>query len=182
MDWARHQRLLSVHSSAAAAPRVTTDDDALRGAHTFLRDEDADALGEHASWEDKLAARYYARLFKEYAIGDLSRAPLLGLRWRTEAEVVHGVGQFTCGVKGCASTDGLASFELPFAYTEHGEEKLALVKIRACPDCAVKLEKCRKKRRREREKEPAASEGALKELRDRDDAAALDALLSGMLS
>ena len=41
--------------------RVTTDEDVLRQAHRFLRSEQDDADG---SWEARLAAKYYARLFK----------------------------------------------------------------------------------------------------------------------
>ena len=116
----------------------STDEDALRSAHRFLRTEEDDA---DDSWEARLAARYYARLFKEYAIADLSlyKDKKLGLRWRTEREVVSGKGQFSCGSKGCDSADGLASYEVPFAYTEAGERKQALVKLRVCARCAYKL-------------------------------------------
>lgn len=53
----------------------------------------------------------------------------LGLRWRTEAEVLSGKGQFTCGARGCHEGRGLATFEVPFGYTEAGERKEALVKV-----------------------------------------------------
>lgn len=56
----------------------------------------------------------------------------LGLRWRTEAEVVGGKGQFGCGARGCAEARGLATFEVPFGYTEAGARKEALVKVFAC--------------------------------------------------
>ena len=54
----------------------------------------------------------------------------LGLRWRTEAEVLSGKGQFSCGARGCSETRGLATFEVPFGYEEAGERKEALVKVR----------------------------------------------------
>jgi hypothetical protein len=67
----------------------------------------------------------------------------LGLRWRTQAEVIGGKGQFECGniTKGkpCAATAALHSYELNFAYTEQGQRKQELVKVRACPRCAAKL-------------------------------------------
>lgn len=63
----------------------------------------------------------------------------MGLRWRTQAEVVSGKGQFVCGAKHCAAAQGLASFEVHFAYEECGEHKSALVKLRVCPECARKL-------------------------------------------
>ena len=50
------------------------------------------------SWEQRLAIRYYNRLFKEYALVDLTsyKVNKIGIRWRTEKEVVDGKGQFTC--------------------------------------------------------------------------------------
>ena len=53
----------------------------------------------------------------------------LGLRWRTEAEVLSGKGQFSCGARGCSETRGLATFEVPFGYSEAGQRKDALVKV-----------------------------------------------------
>lgn len=43
----------------------------------------------------------HSKLFKEYAIADLSRhrEGRVGLRWRTQREVVNGTGQFACGAK-----------------------------------------------------------------------------------
>lgn len=82
----------------------------------------------------------------------------MGLRWRTQPEVVSGKGQFSCGCKGCSGTDGLCSFEVNFAYVEAGQKKQALVKLRLCPDCGYKLnwkkekqyaKAAQKKRRRE---------------------------------
>lgn len=39
----------------------------------FLRGPEDDAPQAPSSWGARLARRYYARLFKEYAIADLSR-------------------------------------------------------------------------------------------------------------
>jgi len=88
-----------------------------------------------------MVARYDARLHKEYAICDLSRhrEGRVGLRWRTEAEVVRGKGETSCAARGCDATDGLRSFELPFDYVERGEPKRELVKARLCRACARKL-------------------------------------------
>lgn len=36
----------------------------------------------------------------------------VGMRWRTEQEVVQGKGQFICGAKGCDERRALASFEV----------------------------------------------------------------------
>lgn len=109
----------------------------LREEHKFLWDE-GDDIG---SWEKQLAKAYYDRLFKEYAICDLSRYKenKVALRWRIEKEVVEGKGQFACGNKLCSEQDALQSWEVNFAYVEQGEKKNALVKLRLCPDCSMKL-------------------------------------------
>lgn len=63
----------------------------------------------------------------------------IGLRWRTEKEVISGKGQFECGNKKCTAREGLRSYEVNFAYSEAGESKQALVKLRVCPKCSYKL-------------------------------------------
>nr|XP_040031689.1 protein FRA10AC1 [Gasterosteus aculeatus aculeatus] len=121
-----------------SADKDKTDLDVLRENHRFLwRDEDE----EDMTWEKELAKRYYDKLFKEYCIADLSRYKenKFGFRWRTEDEVVSGNGQFECGNKRCETQEGLKSWEVNFAYVEHGEKKNALVKLRLCPECSFKL-------------------------------------------
>lgn len=135
-----------------------TDYDILRENFRFIRSDEDDAAD---SWEVRLAKRYYSKLFKEYAIADLSRHKegRVGLRWRTQREVVAGRGQFSCGATGCEERRGLASFEVPFAYQEAGERKQALVKLRLCPTHAYQLnyrkhqeaEAAQRERRRRRE-------------------------------
>ena len=63
----------------------------------------------------------------------------IGLRWRVQAELVSGKGQFICGAKRCDETRGLSSFEVNFAYDEAGESKQALVKLRVCPKHAEQV-------------------------------------------
>ena len=58
---------------AAALAGTVTDEDVLRQHHRFLRTAADDAQDSSADWGVRLAKRYYARLFKEYAIADLSR-------------------------------------------------------------------------------------------------------------
>nr|KAG5690850.1 hypothetical protein BaRGS_031202 [Batillaria attramentaria] len=115
-----------------------TDMDVIRENHRFLWADDDE--GEE-SWEKRLAKKYYDKLFKEYCLADLSRYKenKVGMRWRTEKEVVEGKGQFICGSKKCPEREGLRSWEVNFAYVEHGEKKNALVKLRLCPDCSYKL-------------------------------------------
>ncbi|XP_017623570.1 uncharacterized protein LOC108467465 isoform X3 [Gossypium arboreum] len=120
---------------------------------SFIRSEEDDM---NHSWEQKLVKRYYDKLFKEYCIADMSqyKSGKIGLRWRTEKEVISGKGQFICGNKHCNEKDGLASYEVNFSYFEAGENKQALVKVVTCERCAEKLHyKKRKEKEKEKEKE-----------------------------
>ncbi|XP_047336681.1 protein FRA10AC1 isoform X2 [Impatiens glandulifera] len=115
-----------------------TDHDTLKEGYRFIRSEEDDL---DPSWEQKLVKRYYNKLFKEYCIADMShyKNGKIGLRWRTEKEVMSGKGQFVCGNKHCNDKDGLGSYEVNFCYVEAGQEKQALVKLVACERCAEKL-------------------------------------------
>ncbi|KAK0041344.1 protein FRA10AC1 [Biomphalaria pfeifferi] len=131
-----------------------TDADVIRENHQFLWDETDNSL----SWEKKLAKRYYDKLFKEYCIADLSRYKenKIGMRWRTEKEVIEGKGQFTCGNKKCNENEeggGLKSWEVNFGYLESGVKRNALVKLRLCPDCSYKLNYRKKHKDVSRKKE-----------------------------
>ncbi|XP_059057435.1 protein FRA10AC1 homolog isoform X2 [Achroia grisella] len=145
-----------------------TDLDVIRGNHKFLWDEDDVA----DTWEKQLAKKYYDKLFKEYCICDLSRFKenKVALRWRVEKEVVLGKGQFQCGNKQCNNVNDLKSWEVNFAYLENRIKKNALVKLRLCPECSVKLnyksqkreikrlKKAHKKRHKDKEKNKSYSE------------------------
>ncbi|KDO83420.1 hypothetical protein CISIN_1g020178mg [Citrus sinensis] len=126
---------------------VKTDQDTLREGFRFIRSEEDD---KDSSWEQRLVKRYYDKLFKEYCIADMLhyKSGKIGLRWRTEKEVIAGKGQFVCGNKHCDEKDGLASYEVNFTYVEAGENKQALVKLVTCERCAEKLHY---KRRKEKE-------------------------------
>ena len=124
-----------------ASDQVTSSDiEVINDTHEFIRDDDKDRLHSE-DWKVRMARRYYDKLYKEYAIIDLSRyrEKVYGLRWRTEEEVVRTKGQLLCGSKDCESSDDLHSFELPFQYAENGETKRALVKVRLCSKCAQKV-------------------------------------------
>lgn len=147
-----------------------TDYDVLRASHRFIWDDDAPA-----TWEQKLAKKYFDKLFKEYAIADLTyyKVNKIALRWRIEKEVISGKGQFSCGNKFCNESEQLRSWEVNFGYVEQGEKKNSLVKLRLCPPCSEKLnyqtkrrevkriqnsnKKKKKKRRRSRSEETRAS-------------------------
>ncbi|XP_058073656.1 uncharacterized protein LOC131222552 [Magnolia sinica] len=136
---------------------VKTDQDTLREGYRFIRSEEDDM---NPSWEQRLVKRYYDKLFKEYCIADMSqyKSGKIGLRWRTEKEVISGKGQFICGNKQCSEQDGLASYEVNFSYFEAGENKQALVKLVACKRCAEKLMYKKKKEREQLDKRERETE------------------------
>jgi protein FRA10AC1 len=140
----RHQLLIADyvkyygHKPQRDASRDRTDADVLREAHRFLRSE---TDNDDSTYEKRLARRYYDMLFKEFCLADLSkfRKSRIGLRWRTEAEVFAGKGQFVCANVECNNTNSLKSYEVEFRYVEAEEDKVALVKVRVCKECAFKL-------------------------------------------
>jgi len=136
-----NQYLLSRGHGIEHFQRSTEND---RNDYTILREEHKflwEGSDDLSSWEKRLAKAYYDKLFKEYAISDLSRYKenKIALRWRTEKEVVEGKGQFVCGSKHCSEREGLQSWEVNFAYVEQGSKKNALVKLRLCLECSGKL-------------------------------------------
>ena len=144
--YSRHKALVNQYLLATGRGiehiQRSTDNDrndysVLREQHKFLWEAD----DKVDSWEKKLAKTYYDRLFKEYAIADLSRYKenKIALRWRIEKEVIEGKGQFACGNKHCQNRENLESWEVNFAYVEQAEKKNALVKLRLCPGCSLKL-------------------------------------------
>jgi protein FRA10AC1 len=104
-----------------------TDRDVIYENQKFIWNED----DQPASWEERLAKKYYDKLFREYCICDLSRynENKIANRFRIEKEIVTGKGQFVCGEKSCKEEAGLRTWEVNFAYVEAGERKNALVKI-----------------------------------------------------
>lgn len=117
--------------------------DVVREHHQFLWSPD----DEPDTWEKRLAKKYYDKLFREYCICDLSRYTenKVGMRWRTDREVQDGKGHFICGAKRCDTTEGLTSWEMNFAYVEQGVKKNALIKLRLCEPCSLKLNFCHKR-------------------------------------
>uniref|UniRef100_H2YZY2 FRA10A associated CGG repeat 1 n=1 Tax=Ciona savignyi TaxID=51511 RepID=H2YZY2_CIOSA len=122
-----------------------TDSDIIKENHRFLWDEEQDG---RKSWEEKLAKKYWDKLYKEYTICDLTRYKenKIALRWRIEKEVISGKGQFICANKHCDESEGLRSWEVNFKYVESNEAKNTLVKSRLCPECSYKLNYHHKKR------------------------------------
>ncbi|CAD6253007.1 unnamed protein product [Miscanthus lutarioriparius] len=143
---------------------IKTDKDTLREGYRFILSEEDDM---DSTWEKRLVKRYYDKLFKEYCIADMThyKKGKIGLRWRTEKEVISGKGQFICGNRHCDEKYGLGSYEVNFSYVEAGEQKQALVKLVACKRCAEKLAY---KRQKEKEKENELSGEKEIELKDSD--------------
>lgn len=111
----------------------------------FIRsDFDEDDL----TWGQRVAKKYYDKLFKEYALCELKyyKEGKIALRWRTEKEVIVGKGHFICASTRCDETKKLQSWEVNFGYMEDGEKKNELVKVRLCPECSDKLNFKTKKR------------------------------------
>lgn len=129
----KHQLLMSRIENA---PKSATEQ--LRESYRFIRTAEDDAKDDA---QTQMARRYYAKLFREYCLADLTRYKenKIGMRWRTSREVVAGKGQFVCGNKACSATKGLKSYEINFVYKEQGVLKQALVKLRVCPECAKKI-------------------------------------------
>ncbi|KAL8555398.1 hypothetical protein ACS0TY_003273 [Phlomoides rotata] len=141
----RHKKFLNDYDSYYGKQKssretlpVKTDQDTIREGYRFIMTEEDEM---NPSWEQRLVKRYYDKLFKEYCIADMShyKTGKIGLRWRTEKEVISGKGQFSCGNKHCDQKEGLSSYEVNFSYFEAGENKQALVKLVACERCAEKL-------------------------------------------
>ncbi|BGP54660.1 hypothetical protein JCM8202v2_002247 [Rhodotorula sphaerocarpa] len=120
-----HDRLQRMHAlkqfyehsdRMPAKPRSRHDLDVLKERHQFVRDSAVDPAS--LPWEDQLASRFYDSLFKEYAVVNLKhyKSGNIALRWRTEDEVLAGIGHLTCGSLRCpfhepspAILDALAS-------------------------------------------------------------------------
>ena len=158
--------------SSGGETHATTDLDELKKHHRFhrfLREDDDDKKEEETGTRrrrgeeeeamslllnegERVAKKYEGKLFKEYAIPDLSRWDTqgVGLRWRTEKEVARGKGVDICGEKRCSERKNLGTFELNFRYKEggKGEVKNALVKVVVCPACEEKMNRSRRRKKK----------------------------------
>ncbi|CAG8641757.1 46320_t:CDS:2 [Gigaspora margarita] len=137
-DYVNFYGLKGNQGTTNAENQYKSEFDILKENHKFLRsDEDESEL----TWEQRLAKKYYDKLFKEYCIAELKyyKEGKIALRWRTEKEVIIGKGQLTCASTRCSEKVELKSWEVNFAYVEDDEKKNALVKIRLCPKCSYKL-------------------------------------------
>ncbi|CUA68494.1 Protein FRA10AC1 [Homo sapiens] [Rhizoctonia solani] len=144
------QNVYNPAGSAQVKAKGRSEMDGLVENHKFLRDDDDKELQDLGP-EERIAVKYYRGLFKEFAVVDLKhyKSGQFALRWRTEPEVISGLGQFTCGNTRCAYHQAdddrpvpqpkLITLELPFGYVEDQEAKSALVKVVLCERCKKKL-------------------------------------------
>jgi protein FRA10AC1 len=135
----KHKALIDIYKNGALS--INDDIEVFRSSHQFVRDDEEDAEKLSIDWKYRMARRYYNKLYKEYAIVDLNLylENKIGMRWRTETEVINGKGQFSCASKYCFNDLNLHSYEVPFKYKENSIIKHELVKTRVCIDCAYKL-------------------------------------------
>jgi len=133
------------------------DIDIVKENHRFLweDDEGEEINDKDLKWEQRVAKKYWDKLFTEYAICDLTyfKKNRVAFRWRIEKEVVSGKGQFVCAQKKvCDEKEGLRTWEVNFGYVEDEKPKYALVKVRLCATCSAKLNANKKHREVTREK------------------------------
>ena len=137
----QHKNIMDVYSAGKSTNEFSLSDrSGLIKNHRFIRDDQFDKNNWDKSWQLRMARRYYDKLFKEYALADLSRykEKKIGMRWRSRAEVIEGKGQFVCGCVACSNKIDLHTYEVPFKYNEEGTIKFELVKIRVCTECSKK--------------------------------------------
>jgi len=134
----------SQRSTAGRTSDARSDVEILRESVSFLPPSSSSSSAPSSALAERLVRAYDAKLYREFALADLSRRDgrgggALGLRWRTERNVVSGKGQFVCGATrpACSGTVGLRTYEVPFAWVERDEKRTALVKLRLCGSCAA---------------------------------------------
>ena len=143
------------HAPPVAPPPARTERDILLEHHRFLRADD-----DASTYEARLAKSYDARLYKEFALIELSRwrEGRIAMRWRTEDEVVAGKGETGCARIGC-SKKAEGEREVLFEYVEEDEKREALVKVRLCEACLEKLRRARGGKRESDEKRERGGSG-----------------------
>ncbi|KAI8611880.1 folate-sensitive fragile site protein Fra10Ac1-domain-containing protein [Chytriomyces sp. MP71] len=169
-SYARHFES-SVSHTAQNKVLCASEVDILRRNHRFLREDDTiaeDTLNRDSdsAWEQRVAKKYYDKLFKEFAIANLERFKegKVALRWRTKREVLAGIDLVPAGYpfpvakatnNAKSHQPGLKSWEVNFGYKEDGEYKNALVKVRLCMECGFMLnyKKDMEKRQKKQEEE-----------------------------
>ncbi|SBS81470.1 conserved protein, unknown function [Plasmodium malariae] len=136
-------RLLEKEKKENKNEQYLNDYDILKKKYNFIHDV--------SNEKNSLLQRYYNSICNKYVICDLTKykETKIGLRWRTEEEIINGKGHIICSSKKCNNTD-LKTYEFLFQYVEGEITKEVIktdilpymctnVKVRACMDCAYKL-------------------------------------------
>ncbi|GAW78978.1 hypothetical protein, conserved [Plasmodium gonderi] len=112
--------------------KYLSDYDILKKKYQFVHDVSTE--------NNSLLQKYYKSICNKYVICYLDeyKVKKIGLRWRTEEEIVSGKGHIICSSNECDNTN-LNTYEFMFRYSEEGIEKETKVKLRACMDCAYKI-------------------------------------------
>ncbi|EUD66596.1 hypothetical protein C922_02917 [Plasmodium inui San Antonio 1] len=133
----RHKLMMSLRSlqktkMESDQGKYLDDYDVLKKKYQFVHDA--------ASENNSLLQKYYNSICNKYVVCYLSeyRDKKIGLRWRTEDEIVSGKGHMICSANDCDNTD-LKTYEFLFRYDEGGIQKETKVKLRACMECAYKI-------------------------------------------
>ena len=143
--YARHKQLMQLYQKPETIKTKLipkSDLEELKEHFRFVLPEIPEGCQDTA-WQLRMVRQYYNALFKEYAVCDLSKTTtdgVVAMRWRTEAEVICGKGQFECGNVSCKNAASLTDVEVNFAYVEQGTKKNALVKVSLCHKCLVIIE------------------------------------------
>uniref|UniRef100_A0A1I8FE58 AP2/ERF domain-containing protein n=1 Tax=Macrostomum lignano TaxID=282301 RepID=A0A1I8FE58_9PLAT len=123
--YSRHKMLVlrrAATLTSKGTPRATSETSTSSGSTTGSCGTAASE--EAGSWEQRLAKRYWTKLYKEYCIADLRgyKEGRVGLRWAHRAEVLSGRGSSPAAGKRCEQlTPGQTGGEL--SLTEGGETK-----------------------------------------------------------
>jgi len=130
------------------------DQEILKKHYQFVRSSSSESSSSNDQYGEQLAQEYERKLFRDYAVADLSKSKegKLGLRWRNEKEVLLHKGELICASITCSEDHDLKSSLVNFAYRENGEMKQCLVKLCLCPSCDKKLEKVHHKRKKQERK------------------------------
>ncbi|SBS79924.1 conserved protein, unknown function [Plasmodium ovale curtisi] len=115
-------RKLETEKKENKSEQYVTDYDILKKQYKFIHDA--------SSEKNTLLQKYYNSICNKYVICDLSKyketkvgVPRgIGLRWRTEEEIIEGKGHIICASKKCNSTN-LKTYKFLFQYDEQGTQK-----------------------------------------------------------
>ena len=138
---------------------LKTDLDVAKETYRFIRsDEDDEKLGHY---ERKLARKYYDKLYRSIVLVKFDeRTGKVGMRWRSEKEVLAGKGDVTCGDTSCKKSGDLQTFEVNFGYVENREKKNALVKVKLCRACAPMLQSSSSSSSKKKKRKHSGGDGA----------------------